>query len=872
MSNLIANLSISSNNLLSTPVNISTNKSTTVQNYGKIGSIKIQPGEKSYLTEFSCGPKGAYVYVKSPSTNPANVSIKLYKENNSIVSLGYYGDPIENEENFITLLPGDFAWLPISSSCRSIYASTTNNGESTLEFMYADRGGNWGESVLNIIDDTSEYFYFINDVQTGEPGQIYPLGISYNAYDLYQISFVQDSGYVIEFNRHAIKGGNSSRKIFFVSADGVLIPNDIPEIHQIQDLNYNYIGVISEGSRYWTAKNNSNSNYIFGHYTNNPIGYAKSFILVYTENYRIDPIPGNPVTKSKLAYFDGKEIHYHDLPNVWDNPFQFYITTAWDSSTQDGTVCLYFGGNSGDSRFPNNEFYLLVNKTEHIILDYYNGDFWEPYLSINSNVICLINQSNFDGQILEMKIIDTKGNVLQNINLSSISSHDLDVHFYGKGNIQLMLYSTDSGLVYMINYNESLNRLIGGDLSWSDDSNTQWSLAYNPNYPLVDFEAPYSNYEGGSIAIMFYNIIDENDDRVANVRVDYCKIYYIIPGYDKQVYDIFSDFSSNLWVNIRGVGSWDGNIALKESIIIPFSIEIDGIEEMWNLSLKGNEINSSRIPQFDYYEGYVTADFISDFSFRAISDTQFYYWFWTRDNYDNYIVMDTNLSEISQFGIHNQYLWNQRSRNGCLLVRTPYWNTNVSDTNEHSWLYTESTGDFTNPQRYYAQRRNSNYYRPSGLNDGRILLISPYNYNDNQSHTYIGRILSKNGISNEFEFPIDRQGWNYYYPAQLGKNCICYYYQNELGKYVFNLYDLNFNLLNSYNSEKSGLDMYGINNDYGAYTNGYGDRFLFRLNEGGFYYILMITPTSSSITEIKNNGDGMSICYNDIMWNYIQNN
>lgn len=872
MSNLTANLTVTSANLLATPVNISASTSAINDGYGKMGKIKIQSGEKASLTEFKCGPKGAYVYVKSPSANPANVAIKIFKEENTITSIIFDADQIANTESFITLHPGDFAWVPLSSLCRSLYATTTNGGESTLEFMYVDRGGNWGESVLNVVSDYTNWFYFVTDVQSGEPGQIYSLDISYNAYDFYQISFVQDGGYVIEFNKKAIKGGSVLRKIFFVSADGVMIPDDIPMIYQIKNLTNSNFEATSSGSSSWIGANYANASGSYQSHTNNPVGYAKAYVLVYTENYNVGSGPGTPTTKSKLAYFDGNEIFYHDLPNLWNNQIDFILENSWDASTQDGTICLYFGGNGGDTRFPNKEFLMLVNKTQHIILDVFgNESYVESYLSINSNVICLIESATYDDRCISLRLIDTKGNILQNIYLWPITIYGYEVHFYGKGNIQLILQSEYNNLCYMINYSESLNRILGGNLDWTEEFGYNIVTIYNNNYPLVDFEAPYSNYEGGSIGIIFHNEYSRNDNMPANVQVTNCVIHWVIGDGINQYYNFVDDFGIGNWISMRGAGQWNGSHALKNNIIIPISVD----DQMLNLSLSSAGVTSRRLPYFDQYEGYIntnnlnSGDYYGDWQFRALSDETLFYWLYTTDGWSNYVVIDKDLNEIAQFSQYGQYLWNTRSRNGCLLVRTPNWNTNVGSSNEHSWLFTESTGEFTDPQRYYAQRRNSNYARSGSVNDGRILLISPYNYSDNNSGTFIGRLLSKDGISNEFEFPIDRQGWNNYYTAQLGKSSICYYYQNENREYIFNVYDLNFNLLNSYNSGITNLTMYGIDSDYGAYTNGYGDRFFFRLNGNGYYYFLMITPTSSSITKISESSDNY-VQYNDIMWNYLQ--
>ena len=643
MSNLTANLSISSNNLLSTPINLSSSKSSVVQNYGKMGSIKIQPSEKAYLTEFKCGPKGAYVYVKSPTSNPSNVSIKIHKESNEIPNFDlnlFTPNAINHEESFITLLPGDFAWVPVSFSCRALYATTSNNAEATLEFMYADRGGEFGNSVINLShmgNENEDWYYFVTDAQTGEPGQVYPLGIGNSSWNLNHINFIQNSGYILEFQSGPIT------KIFFIGADGNIIKNEIPEIFNIRDLDSNSNeSVTSSGSRTWLAESNSYGDNNDGRYSTNPIGYAKAYILVYTENYNNSIAPGTPAPKTKIAYFDGNEIHYHDIMNLADNPILFYLDASYDYSTQDGTVCLYFDSNNGDVRYPNTAFYMLVNKTQHIILDIYESGYaWYSWSSINSNVITFFKISNFDNQVTEMRIYNTKGKLLKDINLSSISAYGLDVHFYGKGSIQVIL--SNEFYYYMINYNESLDRLIGDGLDWTDDVNKDYTIAYNGNYPLVDFEAPYSNYEGGSVAIMFYNTTNTDSYKPANREVDYCRIHYIIPGFDKQMYNFVDDWGSGIWVNNRGAGTWDGILALKEAIVIPFTSGY----QMWNLVLKGNSIGANRIPQFDYYEGYIDADYISDWSFRAISDTQFYYWIWTNDSYSNYMVLDTGQMKYS---------------------------------------------------------------------------------------------------------------------------------------------------------------------------------------------------------------------------------
>jgi hypothetical protein len=266
---------------------------------------------------------------------------------------------------------------------------------------------------------------------------------------------------------------------------------------------------------------------------------------------------------------------------------------------------------------------------------------------------------------------------------------------------------------------------------------------------------------------------------------------------------------------------------------------------------------------------------------RPISDTEFFYW--TYDTFGNsfYTVFGTDGNLRDSFTYH-QYLWNHRTRVGCLLVRTPNWNTNVSGSDEHSWIYRQSTGSFTDPLTYYPYRRNSNYDTKTKLNDGRILLVISPNYNNNTTGSFIMRLLTKDSLSNEFVLPKSYGSLyadNNYYPLQIGETHICYFYQNINLEYVFNLYDFDFNLVNSVtlagltNLDSYNSGQYGADNSsgYGRYTNGYGKRFYFHLQDSSedrdFYF--MITPTSHFLKEVSIGTNLQTTLYNDVMWYYL---
>lgn len=839
MSNIAANLTVTSSNLLATPVNITVNTSATNQNYGKMGSIKIQPGEFARLTEFNCGPKGAYVYVQSPNTNPANVAINLHK----------ISDTSSEDESFITLQPGDFAWVPLTANVRTLSASTTNGGAATLNFLYSDRGGEWGNSVLKVfIDNDNAWKYFIFDAESGVPGAIINLELS-DSWSVYPINFVQQKGYTLIF-----ANGNDNL-IVFIGSDGKIIT-------QI-DL-YRFNQTVGDNNGFGFPLGGVNYNYD----TEQATSYAKGYVLAYTQDY------GGDYPVSKLAYFDGDKITYHDFPNCWDNQITIDNSAGWDNSTENGTAVLFLTG-VFQAGYPDDDFYVLVNSSEHNIIDITAGPGYtydDPLISINANYIVFLRKVSGgpgDGDYQTILVYNTKAQLLQDLDISGVDTDIRDLfRFYGNGNFLVSFHDdTTENQYYFIHYNSSTNSFSGNDLTWTVDDTYEYVVSCNQNNPLVDYEAPWSNYTGNSISVLSWIQSGSNlNNAIAYERTVDAFVDYIIGNNERGRY-VLADGSA-VYINPRGDGDWNQNHGLAGAIIIPYVDVLD----MRTLILRPGEGNPDDISLTDIIE--INADELTEQQFRPISDTEFFYWTYSQygDSYYTVFGIDGTLKDTFSA---EDYLWNYRIRQGCLLVRTPNWNT--STANEFSWIYQQGTGEFLIEETYYPYRRNSNYSTVSGLNDGRILLTIPPDYDNNDTSSFIMRLLTKDTLSDEFVLPRSYGSLyqdNNYYPLQMGENHICYYYQNQDLDYVFNLYDLDFNLVNS--ATASGLTRMSTSNSgqatgYGQNTNGYGKRFYFQLQntDQNRDYYFMITPTAHFMKEVSISANTQLTLYNDAMWAYI---
>jgi len=410
-------------------------------------------GDYVSLSDFSCGTKGAYVYAKSRSTNPIGVGIKLFGN-----------AAIQNEDtsySIATLYPGDITIIPIDPAVSSVSAITTSGDECVLEYSFSDRGTPFGSNAIWMNNNDATWKYAIFDSNLGEAKGSIDTGISTSSWDIWNYYIVQDKGYLF-----TMTDGSGNWKYWTIDSKGAF--------HE---------GVTLEGGDFNTYQDNIDS------------------VLI------LDYVIG---TTKYVASFDGDVVYTHSLDQY--DYYNSYFNGQTGYNTKDGSFTYY-----ALHPLVSTVDLILFNKDKKYILGTYPSPAYLTTLTkpIGNFIAVIEHFHNGSSRVTGLKVFNTNGTLLQNVQYTNPSLIISAFDYYGNGKFWMVL--SDSYYWYAITYDENTNILLGGDLNWKYDSfnHTNWShsfetlnvynnelLSFNPESILFSFYSPYT--EGHVYGNYFY--------------------------------------------------------------------------------------------------------------------------------------------------------------------------------------------------------------------------------------------------------------------------------------------------------------------------------------------------------------------------------
>jgi hypothetical protein len=476
-----------------------------------------------------------------------------------------------------------------------------------------------------------------------------------------------------------------------------------------------------------------------------------------------------------FAYSNGAQFNVVD----WSSLDNYYIDWNYDAATQNGGMIMY--ANSGSSAS-----YYLLNTTSTgygtQLVTWDNSLYaMEEFVYGYGDTIHLLKRDRNDNyRVLEYKIVNNSGTILQTIDLSAENIYSWDFNFFGHGKSNVMFYTwNDSSQDYLIYfYKDSTDTLIsarhprGSEYFHWD----QWYNGYYNEYP--------ENRNSENFLIAMYED-DYNWD--CSGGCGYVSSYIdLIPYFDGDTTPRLIVLQDS-GVQDKKLVSWPvgrggsnflirvtedfGNTDIKRSV----SISASGLTYNDTVDLGNN---------WDYWEGGDRILFVNyDTGLITVLST-------------NGTTLDT--LDCSEGGID---IW---ARKNTFIVRT---SSKVRYMNESSTTF--QTADMFDGSVAYPN--DAEAYPAGELTPGNFLLI------DVASHTI--QIITDNSYTS-FTTPYDfNEAGQYGYG--LSKSTFYVMYRDNSGVYNFNLYDFSASLLISNGLSWSDLYDYGITQNkvwYRGYT------------------------------------------------------
>lgn len=374
----------------------------------------------------------------------------------------------------------------------------------------------------------ARWFYAVMDFLSGQITGLIDTGLNVSDYSLWNIYPLQNKGYGIFF-------GGSDMKVLFVDDQGTIVNQ------YSGSTNYSY-DVLEGKWIYWNDQ-------------------------------------GNNIFRA----FNGDEVYSLSYENWQD----IYIDWDWDGATDGGTFqyTLYDDEDGTDS------IRLVKANTTMVELDLFNvNDFYHnTYLYMN--MIIVEKYTNGNDQILEYKIYDEQGTLLQTIDVSGGDYNSQDVNMFGDNNFNVILYnSNDVNVPYrIITYTKESDILInethdrGSEYSnWNTYTDSLGTMSTNDYYSYNFYVYFYDDGYGGQVGGL-YNLA-------------YCDLYYIESG----------SATSNLEV-LQDSGTEDKILAPDRSmsarnLFMPF-VDDDGYFKFKLFNSTGNTIRNTSILYSDILDG-----------------------------------------------------------------------------------------------------------------------------------------------------------------------------------------------------------------------------------------------------------------------------
>ena len=738
--------------------------------------------------------------------------------------------------------------LPVNEQARQFFLYETSDA-SAASSSSAGAGGAGGGSprssysqtvlVTFTLEGQENWKYIIMDVETGKVKGQFDTGIN-SSIENWNSTIVQNKGYTLVFNN------SGTFTTLFINPLGQIIG---------------------------TFDCNSYQDWLLG-------GFSSLFL-----NY----------DNNDVYFFDGVNVAKYEFPDVFDG---ISLMSNWDDMMMDGSCVLRIV-------YVDYTSYRLINLNTNV--EIYNSTdptvYIYSYSYASGDFTIILTRDDNTGQYLELKIFDNKGLVLEDVDLSSLNLYAQTRNFYSYNQFQLLFTgSTNLEDYVMYNYNGDTKNLVIHNIPRGDYF--KHDVEYNSVLPYDDY-----SFTPGSIVTYFYGEGYNYYGPFDSSSTTFAKAVYMFDGDNSYTdYTICNSPIVSVY-QITGTPAVIGTFSsVSANISIAYSVPANpgktssGTASLFTVVSDGSNYTVTIIDGgYGYYIGdqlTISGDLLGGSA--SINDVTFYintkevnFSFWPQTS-DKSIITDvdtgdgmvsnlvflpggsqsiiplqskTNLDyyDNESFGDKKFYAFYindgvQSTKykivnyDGTLLTTGPTMSYYVSNYRYQKdtlyirswsgggcWYYNNTSNGIEPLDTFYSQRQyvyNSEFEK--SLDDGTIVLFNPFYYTGPSF-----RILKPNSITSDISV-FSSTYWDY----ALGTQNLMYYYRDESGKVVIELYDFTGTLVKRVQTEYTSVSNWVVSDE----------RFFFILDNTITY---LITPTKTAISNI---GDNHNLSLNDYRW------
>jgi hypothetical protein len=753
MGTLKTTINLTSKDSLPTGLNETSTNTITTANLVDSGRKTVGVFTTNYfnsgdglLSNKESGTNGTYLYVKSLSTNTNKVKLYGYDQTTKDVDLNN-----DNVEAFATLKPGDSMLVALTPQQSNVFAVSTF-GEAVIDYYLIDRDGEFGESLLLLDNNNTNYKYVVLDAQlaevlpSGNPSPYWggkDLGLATADWILDDTLIIADKGYIIKFYDNS----NGDHRIFkFINSKGEV------------EGTWEYTGGYDDWMTYY--------------------GYMEStYSAVYWDG-----------SKVYMTIFDGNNVYQHEFSSgdgydfLWD----------WDQCSNDGSFVFQiydYLGNAGDTA------HILINKDKSYVLQVLNYNDTQEYVDdasvqLYANFVFLTIYSDDTSTYEKFKIFNTNGTLLHEYNLNDHYYMDnLDYYFYGSNKIVFIFYDNNTDNDYIFTYDGTTNTLNGINLetnllniphNWND-------FSYRNIYAFSKYlDGGYqgNSFDKESLVIIYSDNQDNRSTRHINSEVNYCDILYMLSS--QNTITTFT-FANNETKYIRIPYTWWDYTITPSSNLITISY---GASYYKTGPLNVFTITPSGIGSFTLASEMDKAiGGISSWS-SSVRVEPFGEYVMYSTRIENPSASTTTFTAVKSSTVKDSFTSNGDARGNYYIQYNSL--AFYGDQTYKLWYFNTLNNKFTeipNGWDLYNDIYTPNYENNvNGLNNGNMLLY-PTSLDVTNP---VFRIIKKGVLSNTVTLPSTDGAWD----MSIGYDFVALWYQDMDDKYVWkvNIYDLNLNL------------------------------------------------------------------------------
>jgi len=457
-----------------------------------------------------------------------------------------------------------------------------------------------------------------------------------------------------------------------------------------------------------------------------------------------------------IKYFDGVSVGEYS----WDPNLEYaYYDWNYDPTTKDKSIVIF----TVDTN-TNIITWKLANAQGGIVnlISYNNNDYQtRPVLYTNGNFVIVPIYNNNTGEQSSLNIYGTDGTLKHSQDLTGLGLQYWNHESFGTGKMS-MVYETNS-----VNDDYQIYAYVESTNTFISTTHVRGNNYHNYNTYSQYFDYPGRSTDSENITYMFYGDSNQNNQLYYFYYLDYLTLFEgdttftlnVLANNQEKGIGYFGD-STKYYIDLVDTGD-DGKLKAMTITKTGFTFtdilpDVTTYSYSWGNDTLNNDAVFYMFINSDFNSPHI---YVIDHTTGGLRDTLTY-------------------TQSSTYSIHRTNSFDS------LYIRD-------SDGTQ-GWYMCRSQRTFASVGSYdYQWTSNRHYVNENTFTEPPfIVLFNPYG-------NLACRIISQNGISNEFTLP---SAYNNSWDLNIGNTFITWRYQNGSNTPAMMLYDFNGNILNDFTS------------------------------------------------------------------------